>query len=368
MNSEQSQLHDDEINLGDLIRHLWAGKWLVIGITFITTILAIIYLVITPVNYNGTLEISPLSTVKKMNYQQLAESRLLNVNANDLELLFIEDIQNLMGLEQAIKQNGYLIKLENESDLEFSTHVRETALGFVVSKKINKKDNISQNKSQIKFKTQQPDLVLKVLADALEISNSNVNQQVQNTINFAIEKHTRRLTKELEEIDFDSVSLIKNAKLKTQYRIAFLKEQATLARSIELDKNTFNEITFSDQSALVDSVNKEERFYLRGYIIIEQEIESLLKRQSELLFIPEIVKNQKRQHVLEQNQDIKILKGLMRLTTLGTDKFEAVSYDIISTTFENKIKPSLIFALAIILGGIMGVIVLLVRNTLIRQD
>lgn len=368
MNLEQTQSYDDEINIGDLIRQLWAGKWIVSGITLVTVILAIMYLTVSPTNYTGTLDIYPLTTVKKANYQQLAESSLLNINNDDLELLFIEEIQTLTGIQQAIKTNRYLVKLDNESDLEFSTRLRKTALGFSVSKPSEKKGDKIQNKWQLKFETQQPVLVQKVIVDALTISNSNVKQQVQNNIHQAVKKHTRKLAGELKNIKIDTDILLRNAKLKTLSRIAFLKEQASMARSIKLDKDTFNEITFSSQSALVGNVNKEERFYLRGYIAIEQEIELLLKRKSEHLFIPQLITNQKRKQELEQDQEIKLLTELRSLTTIDTAAFESVSYDIVSTKFKNKVKPNLLLALAIILGGIMGIIVLLVRNTLIKED
>ena len=162
--------------------------------------------------------------------------------------------------------------------------------------------------------------------------------------------------------------MLKNAKLVTLSRIAFLKEQALIARSIKLDKDTFNEITFSSQSALVVNVNKEERFYLRGYIAIEREIELLLKRKSEHLFVPQLITNQKRKQELEQDQEIKLLTELRSFTTIDTAAFESVSYDIVSTEFKNKVKPTLLLALAVFLGGIMGIIVLLVRNTLIKED
>jgi len=45
---EQSQAFNDEIDLADLIRALWQGKWLVIGVTLATLALGIAYLMITP--------------------------------------------------------------------------------------------------------------------------------------------------------------------------------------------------------------------------------------------------------------------------------------------------------------------------------
>ena len=53
---EQSQAFNDEIDLADLIRALWQGKWLVIGVTLATLALGIAYLMITPKSYTASLE------------------------------------------------------------------------------------------------------------------------------------------------------------------------------------------------------------------------------------------------------------------------------------------------------------------------
>ena len=65
MNTEQQ--YNDEIDLADLVRSLWNGKWLVIGITLATVIAATVYVVVTPKSYTGTLYITtiPISETNK---------------------------------------------------------------------------------------------------------------------------------------------------------------------------------------------------------------------------------------------------------------------------------------------------------------
>ena len=58
MNTEQQ--YNDEIDLADLVRSLWNGKWLVIGITLATVIAAWVYVVVAPQSYTGTLYIRPI--------------------------------------------------------------------------------------------------------------------------------------------------------------------------------------------------------------------------------------------------------------------------------------------------------------------
>ena len=368
MNTEQSQPYNDEIDLADLIRSLWNGKWVVISTTIVAVMATLIYLIIVPKTYTGALEISPLPTVHAEVYLTLNESELIGIDSNKLETLFIEDILTYKGLEASIKENSYLEKLENESELEFSLRISNSARAFTLSKPSNKKDKGPQPKWTIALTTQQPELAIKVVSDALSVANDSVNRQVQNTMDRLLATYSRGITRELEDIDTATSMALNNEKLKTQSRLAFLDEQASLARAIGIDKNTLTAQTFTTQYALVTSVNKEEPFYLRGYIAIEKEMEILSSRQSPQLFIPELISNELRKQQLLKDHSVTNAKKLIALTPIGTAAFEAASYDLASIDFQSKTKTSLILALSIVLGGMLGIFVLLIRNTVVRKE
>ena len=368
MNTEQSQPDNDEIDLADLIRSLWNGKWVVISTTIVAVMAAVIYLTITPKTYTGALEISPLSSVDAEVYLPLNESELIGINNKQLETLFIEDILTYEALEASIKESSYLEKLATESELEFSLRISDAARKFTVSKQSNKKDKEQQPKWTLALTTQQPELAIKVVSDALSVTNDNVNHQVQIMMDKRLAAYSRGITRELEDIDTATSIVLNNEKLKTQFRLAFLDEQASLARAIGIDKNTLTAQTFTTQSALVTSVNKEEPFYLRGYIAIEKEIEILSSRQSLKSFIPELISNERRKQQLLKDSSVTYAKKLIALTPIGTAAFEAVSYDLASIEFQSKTKTSLILALSIVLGGMLGIFVLLIRNAVVRKE
>ena len=368
MNTEQSQPDNDEIDLADLIRSLWNGKWVVISTTIVAVMAAVIYLTITPKTYTGALEISPLPTVDAEVYLPLNESELIGINNKQLETLFIEDILTYEALEASIKESSYLEKLATESELEFSLRISSAARKFTLSKQSNKKDKEQQPKWTLALTTQQPELAIKVVSDALSVANDSVNHQVQIMMDKHLAAHSRGITRELEDIDTATSIVLNNEKLKTQFRLAFLDEQASLARAIGIDKNTLTAQTFTTQSALVTSVNKEELFYLRGYIAIEKEMEILSSRQSPQLFIPELISNERRKQQLLKDSSVTNAKKLIALTPIGTEAFEAVSYDLASIDFQSKTKTSLILALSIVLGGMLGIFVLLIRNAVVRKE
>jgi len=372
MNTGQSQPNNDGIDLADLIRSLWLGRWVVISTTIVAVISTLIYLIIVPKTYSGVLEISPLPSFQAQVYLTFDETELIGIDSKQLETLFIEDTLKYEALEFSIKENSYLEKLATESELEFSLRISSAAREFTVSKPSNKTDREQQPKWTIALETQQPELAIKVVSDALSLVNDNVNRQVQSTMDRLLAAYSRGITRELKDIDTTTSIALNNEKLKTQFRLAFLDEQASLARAIgralSIDKNTLTVQTFTTQSALGTSVNKEEPFYLRGYIAIEKEMEILLSRQSPQLFIPEIISNELRKQQLLKDLSIASAKQLIALTPIGTEAFEAVSYDLASIDFQSKTKTSLILALSIVLGGMLGIFVLLIRNAVVRKE
>ncbi len=51
--------YDDEIDLRELFRTLWAGKWLIGGITFATTVIAVIVALMLPNIYRAEALLAP---------------------------------------------------------------------------------------------------------------------------------------------------------------------------------------------------------------------------------------------------------------------------------------------------------------------
>ena len=146
MNTGQSQPNNDEIDLADLIRSLWLGRWVVISTTIVAVISTLIYLIIVPKTYSGVLEISPLPSFQAQVYLTFDETELIGIDSKQLETLFIEDTLKYEALEFSIKENSYLKKLENESELEFSLRISDVAREFTVSKPSNKQtENSSLN-------------------------------------------------------------------------------------------------------------------------------------------------------------------------------------------------------------------------------
>ena len=397
---EQSQAFNDEIDLADLIRALWQGRWLVIGVTLATLALGIAYLMIMPKSYKASLEISALPLMKVELYEELNTTEFMPlVNQASLLNSFLDDFQSLDSLEQSIKSSNFITQQEDETDEEFAFRIRATA--NTISNSPNSKKTNDTN-FILRFTTQKPKLMNEIVNNALIQSNQNVNKYLVKSFQRRKTESARRIKFSLKDLNSSRKLALASYKTDIQSRLAILDEQAKLARSIKLSVGSLSSMPNKNVSSVYLPLPLEKRdineamditnlglgakkeddigsyllsqdvnetpLYLRGFLVIEEEIKSLQSRQSPERFIPSLTIIDRDIFKLQQDPTIERAEEVFANTPIGTDQFSAASYDIALIEYESNTKTSLILALSIVLGGMLGIFVLLMRNMLIKQD
>ena len=109
------------------------------------------------------------------------------------------------------------------------------------------------------------------------------------------------------------------------------------------------------------------KVYAQGHVALEKEIELIQSRKVED-FIPDLARIEFLQAELLKNKEVKRVEMMLAKTPIGTDQFAAAVYNLDTLVYKNNTKTSLILALSIVLGGMLGIFVLLIRNVLIKQD
>ena len=321
---EQSQAYNDEIDLADLIRALWQGKWLVIGVTLATLALGIAYLVIAPKSYTASLNILALPNSQADVYIELHEAQLIATDKQSLLALFVEDLKT-----QTQSVNG---------------------LGLSIA-------SVTPTQSRLSFSTQAPGQPTETVADALELAHRNVNQQLE--LNFS--RHSNKLaannTTAIEALDLERLQKIAIFTFNQNQQVATLKEQVKLARFLSIEKGALSSLTGF----------RALKVYEQGYLALEKEIELIQSRKVED-FIPDLARIEFSQAELLKNKEVKRVEMMLAKTPIGTDQFAAAVYNLDTLVYKNNTKTSLILALSIVLGGMLGIFVLLIRNVLIKQD
>lgn len=161
-------------------------------------------------------------------------------------------------------------------------------------------------------------------------------------------------------------------------------------------KNTIEAQTFSAQNSVLANVKTDTPFYLRGYEAIEKEIELIETREDKKAFISglleleqkkrsleqdrtlqrveknkafldSLIELEKQKREIEQNRALERAEALFALTPIMSgDDFSAVSLTVEATNFEPQSSRLLMLALAVIIGGIAGVVYVLI-STAVRQ-
>ena len=249
MTQQSEQYYSDEIDLGDLIRAFWQGKWLIIGVTLATLALGIVYLIIVPKNYTASLNILALPDSQADVYIELNEAKIITADKQSLLALFVEDLKNQRG-------NGLGVSIASVTPTQF----------------------------RLSFPTQAPGQLTEKVADALELSNQSVGQQLERNLSRQSAKLARHNALAIEELDLERqqmVTLFKSnqnqqiVKLENQKeiarasydasvrkKIAHLTEQATIAHSLNIDKAR---TTVDGKLSGIDD-------YFKGYLALEKTI------------------------------------------------------------------------------------------------
>ena len=177
-------------------------------------------------------------------------------------------------------------------------------------------------------------------------------------------------------------------------RVAFLKEQAAIARTLNVADSTIETQSFASKSGIITNVTTDVPFYLRGYKAIEKELALILSRSDKTSFVVGLLELEQKKRALEQDKTVeraelrKIYeksllelerqkraikqdktveraKSLFALSPIGSEQgFSAVSFEAASTTFKTQSNRMLMAILAAFIGGIIGIAYVLVSKAI----
>ena len=153
----------------------------------------------------------------------------------------------------------------------------------------------------------------------------------------------------------------------TKDRLAFLSEQAAIARKLGVKKNTIESQMFDTQNTVVTNVKTDTPFYLRGYEAIEEEINLIKGRKDKSAFMKDLYKLEQEKRRLQQDVTLDRAKDLFKKTPLQDDNFKAVIFTVAATDLVTKNKRNLFYTLALVLGGMIGVVYVLINKALINR-
>jgi len=416
MSSKQNINYTNEIDISEIIRNVWNKKWKIILISALVVLATAVYQKNSMTKYTAETEIKPISNFEQFKYDIYNEFILetntgINYdNANFLGIS-IDDKQDFDGQNNStgLKKMNYRFKGELPFDIIDKKYLlglfvdafddnllKDLIIKFDLVKKENYENNeLYENEilnlaSTIKLVKNDKNRKNKFTQDEIPSWNIvfttsdrllwiNFLDELNDALNLKIKKHLKKVFYKLAETEksaldyrIDKIEERMKQSLDTydeniQARLAFLKEQAAIARKLEVGKNTLPSQNFVTENGMISNLQTEMPYYMRGYLMIEKEIQLIENRDEENKknFANEFKELKRKKIELSSNNSLKRLESLFVYTPIiNSNNFEAARIMSRSTVFSSnkKISDIIVLLIASIIGFMIGVIYISLEN------
>jgi len=427
--SVNDKAYDDEIDLLEWFQTIWEGKWKIVSIMAVSLLSVFGFNTVLPnTTFNAQTEIKPITSFEFDKYRLFNATGVFEVKKNDLLSLYVEQIEEGSLLETGIDKFELINKDNFENDNDYREAIQKFASEIEILRPINvdgqaKGDirlyhvlNATYNdadkwKQLIAFVNTETNKRVKEIITNRFKSILSVEEQKKTfaikDIDIAIENAEKDFDKKMEKFELeqqfkleDVTTQIDNATKDydriTKDRLAFLSEQAAIARKLGVKKNTIESQMFDTQNTVVTNVKTDTPFYLRGYEAIEEEINLIKGRKDKISFVKDLFKLEQekrkleqdrtlqrteqnkvflesllalevKKRAIEQDETIGRAKDLFNKTPLNENDFKSTIVKVAATDFESNNKRNLFYALALVLGGMIGVVFVLISKALINR-
>ena len=273
--------------------------------------------------------------------------------------LYVEQLENKDLFEEAIEKQ----KLLKASDFQSEQELNEAVIALAASIEILPPVNLDEKQRErgesrkywsIVFEHKDKEEWKSLLSAVGEKANLRVQNSLKQLFETSLQVAQFKKKFQIEDIDTKIENTIADYQRTTSDRLAFLEEQATIARKLGVAKNTLEAQTLSAGNSLVANISNESPFYLRGYEAIEEEIELIQSRDNPKAFMRGLFDLEKERRTLQQDKTLDRAQALFERTLLKTKDFLAVEFKPASTDFgESNFLLKIIATLVI--SGMIGV-------------
>ncbi|XDZ67113.1 hypothetical protein AB8878_06280 [Alphaproteobacteria bacterium LSUCC0226] len=382
-------LPSDEIDLIELILRIWNGKLTVISFVIASALsVAGAFVVLPAPDFLATTEIRPAWIIDVDRYRAFNDAELFDqdVKSEDEELdkpdgdrlykidrefllqLFMEHVQDNQLQIELIKKYNIIDRKDFQSEKDFNEAVIEFAASINFLPPVNV-DGESRRESRRNWtlSIEYNDKVkwVEFLEDLKTLASEKARETIKRQVSNIVTSAEANRESEIEDLAILIENAFADYDRTTSDHLAFLREQAAIARKLGVSKNTIEAQTFSTQGGLIANIETTTPFYLRGYEAIEKEMELMLSRDDKKPFISGLIKLEQKKRELEQDKKVDRAKKLFDLTPAGSGRdFVAASFVPAATNFKVKGKRPLILALSMVFGGIAGVVYVLIASAI----
>jgi len=381
--SEVRPTYDDEIDLFQLFKTLWDGKWKIISTTFVAAVIGVVSSVVKPNSFevstpfqiakpsvflpyttlNSLLKQKGLYFDKEFNESGYKFDRESVFNAVVFEFNDYEEMVDVLSEDEFVKQS-----IKGLDDRQKQKALIGFAKKFIIVPTSN-----NEEKWHLKFEWHNDYEGRSLFSLALQKTLINLQKTLKNNIDELAKAIERKNSYQLENLQNDLNAIKQNEKENLKKRIIFLNEQYSIAMElgIETNKLNANALSQNSQNQISLSINPNNvPYYLRGSKAIKKEIVLIENRSEEenLLMSDADGYTKVRNEIalLQNNKSSSQLKNAAKLIESDNPK-DWVVFDMQLAEAKSQKKSTLYIALSIVLGGMVGVIYVLISNVIRKR-
>ena len=364
------KIDNDEINLIELIYLLWEGKWKIVVVVVISLLAMTSYQSTKTKNFTAITEIKPIGTLELNKYIEFnnlitntkSEGRVESVTSLRLLNVYINVLNNKSVFEDAIRKFNLLEASQYNNEQEYSEAIIRLSSSIKILSPSASAKSLETSYHTINFIHHDAEKWKSILRYVDESTNKLVKKNLVDEVNNSLVFLANQKKYQLEDISIKINNHYIDYEREVNDKLAYLEEQAAIAKKLGIAKNTIEVQTFGNQNALLSNVQTDSPFYLRGYEAIDKEIELIRLRKDKKAFIKGLFQLQKRKRAIEQDKTIERIKLVFQSNLLiSNNQFDAALINTITTKFKYKDSKRMPM-IAIIIGLIVGILYVLISN------
>ena len=395
-----------ELDLIEIFKIIWKKKLKISIITAIFLIVGIIYSVNQKKAFIAKTNIVPISAFEefyykkynlyldKINSENFLKDEDYSINQIDkkpnnidfkkntyssfvkidklyLQSLFVDSFKNSNLIEDAIIKFSLIDKENYENDEAYKAGVKRLASSIKLFPPIkNKKDEEITFNWTINFKIQDKKKWEQILNYTENALNKNIQINLINMFSQLIENERQLKKYQIEDLNQKISNAKDSYKNDIKIRLAFLEEQAKIARALDITKNNLIESqSFNTDTGIVTNIKTEIPYYMRGYMMIEEEIRLIKNRTNEENFIKDLSFLEKEKKDLIFNKDIERIENLINQTPIiNSDNFVAAKINYLSTIYiNNDLQNKVVILIITFIGMIVGILFAMIETVFKKQ-
>lgn len=334
------------MDLLELIQRLWAQKVIIVAITVLVTAMAIVYaFAAAPVFQAKATLLPPLPADIAAYNAGRVEPSLAPLTTDDVYTQFRRNLYS-QSLRRSFFKDVYLPEL---SEGARSAPQDQLWMRFNALLSIRVPDPQRPDLLEVSVQHGDPQTaaawVNRLVAQASQATKADMQRNVRGEVATRIESIERRIA-----------SMRSSARQRREDRIAVLGEALVVANAVGLQVPQVTAGRTSSTRELSEFIDGSLT-YMRGAKAIEAELAVLQARQSDDPFIPEL-------------RSLQEQLSFLRAINVDPDNVAVFRLDSPAEVPQTPIKPrkSLIMAIGLILGGLLGLFVAVVRIIMLRQS